>query len=251
MFQFTRPISIPVGKEILKDKEYKPLVYALLMHCALPHGEVKKGQPYNRAMPIETVHKAMQHYFSLSPQKREKQIECLKKYQLIHIEEDLIIFHGKLNQTYVKCEPTILTWFFKEYKNKDMLIKLFIFLAHRYTFNINNFSNSPYMFTLSGGDKSILAQLGYVATNNNNRVAIGKCLKILEEKRIVRCSEPQTHYNLYEPQGKYRTLYSVQQRGKDIYNDDDIVWVKIPIKILKENNLLHYAGLLEEGESND
>lgn len=246
LFKFKNTVSIPVGKEILKDKEYKPLVYALLKQCALIQGNAEKGKPYDKVMPVDVAKKAMSHYFSLAPQTQEKILECFKKHQVIYIKDDMITFIGKMNQTYIKCKPMILNWLFKNYKSKNMLIKLFILLAHRYTFNIAHFTNSPYTFSLSGGENSVLAQLGYAPNNNNNRVAIGKCLDILQKYNIVKCSEPKAVFNLYGPHGKYRTLYSVQQEVKDMYDDDDMFWVNLPMKVLKEKNLLEYAGLSEK-----
>lgn len=238
---FTRKISIPVGKTIMTDKDYKPLWYAVLSSYSKP---CEQENSFAREIDKKRAHKILSYHFNLQPQKRQDVLDMFVQNEILMDKKDKYTFPAHFSQTFVVCDPITLNWFYEEYKNKNMLFKMYLLLKHRYAWNQKMFNNTPYDFSISGGEQSLLAQIGYSSKNNNNRTFATECLNILIQEHLVECTKPQPKYELGVPLGSYRKLLCVYDKQPL----EEKVWIHIPVNLVEEKELQKYIVELDTGE---
>ena len=240
---FTRKITIPVGKTLMANKNYKPLWYAVLSSYSEPR---EQENSFVREIDKERAHKILSYHFNIQPQKRQDVLDMFVQNEILIDEKDKYAFPAHLSQTFVTCNPITLNWFYEEYKNKNMLFKMYLLLKHRYNWNKKMFSHTLYNFSISGGEKSLLAQMGYSSKNNNNRTFATECLNVLIQEHLIECTKPQPIYDLGVPLGSYRKLLCVYEKQPL----EEKVWIHIPITVVEEKELQKYMVELDTGGNN-
>ena len=241
---FTRKITIPVEKTIMADKNYKPLWYAVLSSYSKP---CEQENSFIREVDKERAHKILSYHFNLQPQRRQSVLDMFIQNEILIEEEDKYVFPAHFSQTFVTCDPITLNWFYEEYKNKNMLFKMYLLLKHRYAWNKKTFSNTLYNFSISGGERSLLAQMGYSSKNNNNRTFAAECLNVLIQENLVECTKPQSMYELGVPIGTYRKLLCVYDKQPL----EEKVWIHVPSSVVEEKGLQKYIVELDTGENHE
>lgn len=212
------------GPEHLKDKDYNPFVYLMLLDYLKTKNQVSD----DNYLTCEEKNRILVDTLGFSRQKANKMVETLASHGEIEIMENGKIVFNDFNvkgQQYLQIDGKTSQYFFDTFGKNTLAFKVYLYLGGKWSLhkNLNAFSGG-YKFSKGGnGNLSILKGLGYAGTSTNTRKKVDEILSTLERDGLISVSGPMsiTYNNSHLIGHLYNLDYWGQYHGTSTAEDNE------------------------------
>lgn len=198
-------ITIPDYPELMQDKNWEPLMYAII------YDFIKTVEKAGYKVTLGEARRALKRQTTKTYYKIDKVLEFLLREKLI-VEEGP---HIKLNEKkivakgFVKVYPSVLNWFMDNMPNDLMAIRAYIKMLRLYLLSKKNFN--LWDLKIGGNSEySLLSQIGYCATSSRNRECLSRTFDKFEEAGLITLGKVRREKKYGKPLGASRKLLEVR-----------------------------------------
>ena len=205
MDRIENKVTIPDYPELMQDKNWEPLMYAVI------YDFIKTVEKAGYKVTLGEARRALKRQTTKTYYKIDKVLEFLLREELI-VEEGP---HIKLNEKkivakgFVKVCPSVLNWFMDNMPNDLMAIRAYVKMLRLYLLSKKNFN--LWDLKIGGNSEySLLSQIGYCATSSRNRECLSRIFDKFEEAGLITLGKVRREKKYGKPLGASRKLLEVR-----------------------------------------
>lgn len=198
-------ITVPDYPELMQDKDWEPLMYAIV------YDFIKSVEKAGYRVSLKEIRRALKRQTSKTYYKIDKVLEFLLREGLIVEEGPHIRLNEKkiVKKGFVKIYPSVWNWFMDNMPNDLMAIRAYIKMLRLYLLSKKNFN--VWDLKVGGNSEySLLSQIGYCATSSRNRECLSRIIGKFEEAGLITLGKIYREKKYGKPLGASRKLLEVK-----------------------------------------